>query len=222
MKSTLFLRFLVAGMMALLTLASTAAAFAAPPTFQTIQVDDQFEDPFLTAKCGFPVLTHLQGPIKIGVHYDQAGNPVKEIQVYPHFQVTFVANGKSFTSPAPGVFIITQPPDGSPNTFMVVGLTAVVHLPGQGAILLDAGKLVFIGELGGPITSEVGPHQFFGTGDAAPFCAALAVGSTLLDQDTGVFSPSQKPTWQTSVDLLAQTGEGIPNSSKVFVPLVRH
>ncbi len=141
---------------------------------QTIQVDDQFVDPFLTAKCGFPVETHLQGPIKIGVHYDQAGNPIKEIQVFPHFLVTFIANGKSFISPAPGVFIISTPTDGSPDTLTVVGLTSVVHLPGQGTILLDAGKLVFIGGLGGPITTEVGPHQFFGTGDASAFCAAMA------------------------------------------------
>lgn len=174
MKINLFLRLFVAGMMALLTLAPTAIAFAAPPTFQTVQVDDQFEDPFLTAKCGFSVVTHLQGPIKIGVHYDNAGNPVKEIQVFPHFRVTFLANGKSFTSPAPGVFIITTPPGGAPNTFMVVGLTSVVHLPGQGTILLDAGKIVFIGELGGPITTEVGPHQFFGTGVPTQFCAAMA------------------------------------------------
>src|SRR5215207_9471267 len=174
MKINAFLRLLIVSLMVLLMLAPTATVFAVPPTFQTVQVDDQFEEPFLTVKCGFPVQVHLQGPIKIGVHYDQAGSPVKEIQVFPHFRVTFSANGKSFTTPGPAVNIITLAPDGSPNTFTTVGLVAAVHLPGQGVILLDAGKIVFQGELGGPITTEVGPHQLFGTGDAAELCAALA------------------------------------------------
>jgi hypothetical protein len=176
MKINAFFHLLVISMIFWLTLASTAVAFAAPPTFQTVHVDEQFEDPFLTAKCGFPVQTHLQGAIKIAVHYDRAGNPVKEIQVYPHFIVTFSANSKSFTTPGPAVNIITLQPDGSPNTFTTVGLVAAVHLPGQGVILLDAGKIIFQGEFGGTITTEVGPHQLFGTGDATPFCAALAGG----------------------------------------------
>lgn len=83
MKINLRFYLLITSMIALLTLALPAVAWAVPPTFQTIQVNDQFEDPFLTPKCGFPVQIHLQGPIKIGVYYDQAGNPVKEIQVSP-------------------------------------------------------------------------------------------------------------------------------------------
>ncbi len=174
MKITHVLHWFVASMLLLLAFAPTSVAFAAPPTFQTVQIDDQFEDPFLTPICGFPVLIHLQGPFKIGTHYDQAGNPVKEILVAPHFLVTFSANGKSFTTPGPAPVITTFLPDGSPDTIAVVGLVAAIHLPGQGVILLDAGKIVFTGELGGTITTEVGPHQYFGTGDATQFCAALA------------------------------------------------
>src|SRR5262245_24401311 len=103
MKINFVLHLFAVSMMVLLAFAPAAVASAAPPTFQTVQVDDQFEDPFLTAKCGFPVLTHLQGPIKIEVHYDQAGNPIKEIQVFPHFIVTFSANGRAFSTPGPAV-----------------------------------------------------------------------------------------------------------------------
>jgi hypothetical protein len=157
MSANRFLRLLFAAAIALFALAPATAALAVPPTQTTVYVNDTFEDPSLTTNCGFPVQTHLQGPIKAIRKYDQAGNPVQEIQVAPTFRVTFSANGNSLTTPGPAVAIITLAPDGSPDTFAAVGLLSAVHLPGQGVILLDTGKIVFHETLGGKLIAEAGP-----------------------------------------------------------------
>ena len=102
------------------------------------------------------------------------GLPLALAIAHPYFRVTFSANGRSFTTPGPAVNIITFQPDGSPDTFTTVGLVAAIHLPRQSVFLLDAGKIVFRGELGGAIITEVGPHQLFGMGETGSLCATLS------------------------------------------------
>ncbi|MFN8468343.1 MAG: hypothetical protein U0X20_22490 [Caldilineaceae bacterium] len=63
----------VAAIVALLALAPATTALAVPPTQTTVYVDDTFEDPSLTAKCGFSVQIHLDGPLKLITRYDRAG-----------------------------------------------------------------------------------------------------------------------------------------------------
>jgi hypothetical protein len=94
--------------------------------------------------------------------------------VAPAFRVTFSGPGGSFGAPGPAVEIRTLKPDGSPDIVTVVGLLTAVHLPGQGVILLDTGKIVFHEYLGGELIAEVGPHEMFGSGDATQKCNALA------------------------------------------------
>jgi hypothetical protein len=174
MSANHVMRLLFAAFVALVTLTPAPAALAVPPTHTTVFVDDTFEDPSLTRKCGFPVQIHLVGPIKAIRRFDQAGNPVQEIQVAPGFRVTFSANGNSLTTPGPAVALITLATDGSPDIVTAVGLLTAVHLPGQGVILLDTGKIEFYGALGGELIAEAGPHELFGSGDATQMCNALA------------------------------------------------
>jgi hypothetical protein len=174
MSANPVIRLLCAAIVALVALTPATAARAVPPTHTTVYVDDTFEDPSLTRKCGFSVQIHLEGPIKAIRKVDRAGNPVQEIQVAPGFRVTFSANGNSLTTPGPAVALITLAPDGSPDIVTAVGLLAAVHLPGKGVILLDTGKIVFYDYLGGELIAAAGPHELFGTGDATQMCNALA------------------------------------------------
>src|SRR5262245_2470093 len=91
MAANHFLRLLFAAAIALLALAPASAALAVPPTQVTVYVDDTFEDPALTGKCGFPVQIHLEGTVKFITRFDQAGQPVREFQAFPNFRVTFSA-----------------------------------------------------------------------------------------------------------------------------------
>jgi hypothetical protein len=163
----------LAAIVAVLALAPAATALAAPTTQTTVYVDDTFEDPSLTTKCGFSVQIHLEGNVRIITHFNQAGQPVRAFQAFPNFRVTFSAFGNSFTTPGPAVEIRTLNPDGSVID-TVAGLIAAVHVPGEGVILLDAGKLVFHDELGGKLIAEAGPHELFGSDDATQMCNALA------------------------------------------------
>lgn len=174
MSANRFLHLWLAAIVALLALAPATTARAVPPTQTTVYVNDTFEDPALTTKCGFPVQIHLDGPLKVITRYDQAGTPVRQIQVAPAFRVTFSGPGGSFGTPGPAVELRTLNPDGSPDIVTVVGLLTGVHLPGQGVILLDTGKIVFHDYLGGELIAEVGPHEMFGSGDATQMCNALA------------------------------------------------
>ncbi len=173
MSASRFLHLCLAAIVALLALAPATTALAVPPTQTTVYVDDTFEDPALTAKCGFSVQIHLAGKVRIITHFNEASQPVRVFQAFPNFRVTFSAFGNSFTTPGPAVEIRTLSPDGSVID-TVAGLIAAVHLPGQGVILLDAGKIVFHDELGGAIITAAGPHEMFGSGDATQMCNALA------------------------------------------------
>ena len=80
------------------------------------------------------------------------------------------ANGNSLSSHEASVLRIFYNPDGSFASADNEGLTFNLNLPGQGALLLDVGRIVI--RHGQGIVFEAGPHQEL-NGDTAAFCAAL-------------------------------------------------
>jgi hypothetical protein len=156
-----------------LSLVFASAARAVPPLIEPIPFPD-FVD---TSTCSFAIAVHFEGTVTAHIFFDKTGTVVKEIDIFGNFTVTFTdtrLGGKSLSTKGPAPGITTFNPDGSTDTATIVGLNAAIAIPGEGLVLLDAGRIVFEGGIGGPIRFENGPHQIFGTGDHSKFCAALA------------------------------------------------
>ena len=64
-------RLFLVGLPVLLALMTALPAFAMPPEFSAIPVNNTFEDPDISAACGFPVVFHEEGTLKIALHFDQ-------------------------------------------------------------------------------------------------------------------------------------------------------
>jgi hypothetical protein len=149
-------------------LVAASSATAVPPQVTIIQFEP-FTD---TTLCGFPIEVAFQGDVRVTVFFDQNGNPVREIDTFANFLVTFTHGTKTLTTKGPAHGITTFDAEGNIVSIEFDGMSANVTLPGQGHVLLDAGRLVF--DADGNIVAENGPHQVFGTGDAPQFCAAMA------------------------------------------------
>jgi hypothetical protein len=65
------------GVVAVAALAAPSA-FAGKPTFERIDIDETFDDDFLTEECGVPVTTHAEGHITLRV-FEGAGRGVAEL-----------------------------------------------------------------------------------------------------------------------------------------------
>lgn len=117
----------------LVPLALTATASAAPPSITVIEVDDTGYAPKSSARCGFDILLHTQGTIRITDFYDRDGNLTRSLVVYPGLTYTFInaATGKSITSVSPDPEHYSFNPDGS-FTLVVTGLIMHWVVPGQG------------------------------------------------------------------------------------------
>jgi hypothetical protein len=153
--------------LALTTPALTTRALAAEPTTFTFTVDNFTWTDDL---CGFPI-THVEnGTGKVTVFVDQQGNPVKSIATdMSRFTITAAANGKTLVSIEPTVLIL----DFEANTLAQLGLIVAFHVPGHGAILLAAGRLVVVPTGAPPTPADVlaidGPHQPI-EGDVTAYC----------------------------------------------------
>jgi hypothetical protein len=119
--------------------------------------------------CGFPVQFSFEGTLEFTRFFDEQGN-LTRIQLHRDEDATAtnLSNGK--TSTGHGVLNVFF--DVEEGTEVVSGLPIHFNLPAHGAILMDAGKVVFDLETG-EITFVAGPHQAI-QGDFSEFCAALA------------------------------------------------
>src|SRR4051812_30444068 len=81
---------------------STTPVLAARPDIQAIQVNETVVAQVATQYCGFTVLRHDVGMLRLITHYDANGNPIREVDVY-HLSQTFEANGKSLTGFSGGI-----------------------------------------------------------------------------------------------------------------------
>jgi len=155
---------------AALALGLVASAKAAPSMF--VFTVDHFTT--TDGLCGFPI-THVEnGTGKVTVFFDQQGNPTKAISTdMGHFTITASANGKTLISNEPTVQIVNF----VANTVAQLGLIVAFHVPGEGVILLAAGRLVVVPTGVPPTPVDViaidGPHQPI-EGDVAAYCSYFA------------------------------------------------
>jgi hypothetical protein len=152
---------------AAIALALAASARAVEPATLVFTVDNFTWTDNL---CGFPI-THVEnGTGKVTVFFDQQGNPTKVISTdMGRFTITASASGKTLVSDEPFVVIF----NAEANTVAQLGLIAAFHVPGEGVILLAAGRLVVVPTVGPPTLADViaidGPHQPI-EGDVAAYC----------------------------------------------------
>jgi hypothetical protein len=153
----------------LIALAVVPAATASKPIRE---VNPAQEDAVITDQCAFPVLGHVEGREIITTFTDRAGNPVKQIGVFPGNTLTFtnLDTGRSTTLVATGSFHVRAQPDGS-LTVMVTGHGPFLTNPvtGEPGIwYLSGGRVVATFDAEGNMTSV---HA---TGNLVNLCTQLA------------------------------------------------
>jgi hypothetical protein len=129
----------VLSVLALVGVLSPGVAPGAPPTFETIVVDETFPDTLLTEECGVPVTSHIQGRIKIRT-FSGEGTGVAEVTSIS-VGVTATADGRVFRFRDVGADVVRIEPDG----------TAVLSIAGQvpfafaGVLKIDleTGEVIF-------------------------------------------------------------------------------
>jgi hypothetical protein len=131
------------------------------PEIQSFHFDHTLTDTYL---CGFPVLVHDEGDVRIAVHTDLYGKLAFVNVSASNYRITLtnLASGESLSSPSPEHVRATL------EEQIHTGLVSRFVMPGIGLLSLDAGRLVF-GEDGVSIS---GPHMLF-EGDVDALCAAL-------------------------------------------------
>ena len=151
----------------LLSFANVSAALAAQPTTEVFTIVNSTHDN--TALCGFAITFIENGTFKVTTYYDSAGNPVKSIltNYNVRYTETATANGRTLVANYPAVYITSFPSGAS----VQLGLRANYTVPGAGAVLLDAGRLVFAPD--GTVVFEAGQHQYL-DGSPTAFCSYFA------------------------------------------------
>jgi hypothetical protein len=158
-------RWLLAFALIVLPLAFAGPALAVPPTNEvTTIVDSVTVDSDICADFGFDVTFVENGTFKTRTFYDREGNTVKS--VLSNFDVrytsTATANEKTLSTNYPLVFITYTDAD------IRVGLRNAYHVPGEGVVLLDAGRLI-LDPATGEVTFEAGQHELV-EGSVEAFC----------------------------------------------------
>jgi hypothetical protein len=165
---------LLLGLAAMMALGPGGVAGAVPPQhFPVEHIDETF---VVEGECSFPVLFHFEGDIRHTVFFDQAGNEIRELTVYPMFQVSFTnpETGKSISTVLPSVDHVTINPDGS-AVVTITGLSGHLVVGGGPPLASDVGRIVFF--FSGPEDEE--PDIIFQAGNfnLGPFpqlCDVLA------------------------------------------------
>jgi hypothetical protein len=151
-----------------LPLALAAPALAVPPTTEVVTIEDfSFVD---TSLCGFEVTSTENGRFKVTTFFDEEGNPVQSILTNSNLRYTSTAetNGKTLLTNY-ALVVITSFEDG---TRLELGLRNAYQVPGEGVVLLDAGRVI-IDLATGDVVFEAGQHQFL-EGDSDAFCSFFA------------------------------------------------
>jgi hypothetical protein len=159
-------RLLVVLSVALGTLVAGPSALAAPPTHQTIHVDDVFVDP----SCGFPIEGHVTGSfIVIERATKDGGSRVFVAAPTLKAVLTNLNTGSTYTENISGPGHTTVHPDGT-STLVGTGLWGFDLNPqtGEPGASLNAGRLVATYDAAGNETS------FQIIGHVTDLCAKLA------------------------------------------------
>jgi hypothetical protein len=142
-----------------IALAVAPVATANKPTREVVEASP---DMVITGQCAFPVLGHIEGREIDTTFTDRAGNPVKQIGVFPGNTVTLtnLDTGTSVTLPATGSFQLRAEGDGGasakvtghgawPNGNPVTGEPGVWYQSGTVRATFDAsGNLTSVSNTG--------------------------------------------------------------------------
>jgi hypothetical protein len=132
---------LLLGLAAVMVLALGTVARAVPPEHSVEHVDETFA---IEDACSFTIQIHIEGDVRHTNFFNQAGNEVRELEVFPGFRVTFTnaATGKSISTVSPSVNHLTINPDGS-AVMAITGLSGHLIVGGGPPQAVDVGRIVF-------------------------------------------------------------------------------
>jgi hypothetical protein len=143
----------LAATVVLVGLAFVPAAIANKPIRE---VHESQPDMLITDQCAFPVLGHVDGGEIITTFTDRAGNPIRQIGVFPGNTLTStnLETGKSITVVSTGSYHAQVEPDGS-GSFMSTGSGPSLGNPitGEPGIWYQNGRLVITFDADGNQTS---------------------------------------------------------------------
>jgi hypothetical protein len=113
-------------------LGPAASALAAPPDRFSFEVDDTGLSR-TSEDCGFDIMLHVEGTIRVLDFLDQDGSQTRTLVTYPRLTYTFsnAETGESVTSRSPDPEHLTWNADGS-GTLRVTGLVLHWLVPGGG------------------------------------------------------------------------------------------
>jgi hypothetical protein len=149
------------------SLFGAAPAVADPPETTILLFDD------LTINdrtCGFLIVEVFDGTVRITTYVDDQGNPTR-IRIAALFQGTLTNPATSESIRGQQELIIFLDLD-EPAQETWAGLRFRAVFAGAGAVLLDAGRLVFDADTG-EVFFEAGPHQVFHE-DFEAYCAEFS------------------------------------------------
>jgi hypothetical protein len=147
------LRALLLSSVLLVALAVVPAATGTKPLRETHSSQPDFT---IDGQCAFPVLSHIDGGEIITTFFDRAGNPARQIGVFPGNMLTLrnLASGKSITVVSTGSYHAQVNPDGS-GSFSSSGPGPLVSNPitGEPGIWYLRGRLAATFDADGNETS---------------------------------------------------------------------
>ncbi len=160
-RPSLTRRAVVGGLLCSAALPATAtAAGAAAPVTTVIVVDDIGPATESSERCGFDILLHTEGTVRIEDFDGRDGVPVRSLVTFPGLTYTWInaATQTSVTSVSPAPEHYTWNADGS-FTMVVTGLIMHWVVPGEGVLGADAGRLVVTVGADGTVTEEQTGHH---------------------------------------------------------------
>jgi hypothetical protein len=159
-----FVRLPILAVLTLFMLLPASSSYARKPDSFLVPINDTYVFPL----CASPVVQHVEGTLKVTIHYDRAGNPTFEIATQPVIVTnTNTETGKSLSSIG-AAMIKHSYQDGTTTT---AGLYYRFVAPGQGVIFIETGRIVY--DAAGNVSFEAGPHML-ADGDVTTLCAYLA------------------------------------------------
>ena len=191
---------ILASLATLLTLTPATTAFAGPirmpdkarpPKFESFHFD---LDEVLVACDGFDVRVAGVEDVRVITFFDDGGNPVS-VQIYDFAIATLTNSVTGVSARFAGqdqIFV-----DLLKGTESFVGLVIRINIPGQGVLVVDAGKVTF--DADGNVTFEGGPHDFLHGGEAV-ICAALSgpapkISSPVVGDRGSAPTPTKAISW---------------------------
>lgn len=158
-----------------------AVMAADPPLIVSDEIDFTVPLPFLSGICGYEVFSRFEGTTKSVVHFDDAGNPIREVDTGVLTRTFFApSTGRSVSFPFTVNFFTDYLPDGTAIA-KGTGLFLSVHTAGGPPLRFVAGREVFSAVIvdvrpdGVPIVELIDLLANSGTdrGTVTGFCTAL-------------------------------------------------